>query len=54
MISDASCDTEDWSNHALKSHSLNCILKYIKLEKKIFLIEILLHNITGFAVFLDK
>ncbi len=35
MISEGSCDTEDWSNDAEKSaliRAINYILKYIKIE----------------------
>ncbi len=35
MISEGSCDTEDWSNDAENSAlttEINCILKYIKIE----------------------
>jgi len=37
MISEVSCDTEDWSNDAKKFSfaitGITCILKYIKIEK---------------------
>ncbi len=39
MISEGSCDTEDWSNDAENSAliiGINYILKYIHLEKKLF------------------
>ncbi len=35
MISEGSCDTEDWSNNAENSDlitEINCILKYIQIE----------------------
>jgi len=32
MISEGSCDTEDWSNNAEN----NYVLKYIQTEKKLF------------------
>ncbi len=39
MISEGSCDTEDWSSGCLKFSFpitvINYILKYIKIEKKI-------------------
>jgi len=35
MISEGSCDTEDWSNDAENS-GINYSLKYIQIEKKIF------------------
>ncbi len=46
MVSEGSCDTEDWSNDAEKSALITYILKYIQI--KIF------HNITSFAVFWIK
>ncbi len=39
MISEGSCDTEDWSNDAEKSAlitAINYILKYIKIENCYF------------------
>jgi len=39
MISEGSCDTEDWSNDAENSaltSQIHYIAKYIKIEKKIF------------------
>ncbi len=38
MISEGSCDTEDWSNVKLNSdfHQINDILKYIQIEKSYF------------------
>ncbi len=42
MISDESCDTEDWSNGC-------CTLKYIKTENKIFLI-VIFNSINIFTV----
>ncbi len=39
MISEGSCDTEDWSNDAGNSDlitGINYILKYVKLEKHDF------------------
>ncbi len=39
MISEGSCDTEDWSNDAensaLQIIQINCIVKYITIERKI-------------------
>ncbi len=34
MISEGSCDTEDWSNDA--ENSINYILKYIQMENRYF------------------
>ncbi len=39
MISEWSCDTEDWSNDAENSaliSEINCILKYLKIENSHF------------------
>jgi len=39
MISEGSCDTEDWSNDAENSAlitRINCSLKYITIEKSYF------------------
>jgi len=33
MISEGSCDTEDWSN---ASTEINCILKYIQIDNSYF------------------
>ncbi len=56
MISEGSCDTEDWSNDAENSvciiTGINYILKYIKAEKLLFKIVIKYHNITVFTEFL--
>ncbi len=52
MISEGSCDTEDWSNNAENSAlitGINYILKYIKIENSF--IVIIFHNITVFTVF---
>ncbi len=35
MISEGSCDTEDWSNDALIT-AINTILKYIQIESSYF------------------
>ncbi len=51
MISEGSCDTEDWSNDAENSallHRNNYILKYIR--KQLFYIIIIIHNAV-FTVF---
>ncbi len=51
MISEGSCDTEDWSNDAENTAlitGINYILTYIKIENIIF------HKITVFTVFLIK
>ncbi len=37
MISEGSCDTEDWSNDA--ENSINHILNYIKIENSYFKLE---------------
>jgi len=46
MVSEGSCDTEDWSNDAEKSALITYILKYIQIQ--------IFHNITYFAVFWIK
>ncbi len=52
MISEGSCDTEDWSNDAKNSAcitGINYILKYIKIKKKLKIImKMIFHNITVF------
>ncbi len=52
MISEGSCDTEDWRNDAehLASQGINYILKYIRTEN-ISQIIIKVHSITVFTVF---
>ncbi len=52
MISEGSCDTEDWSNDAENS-ALHYILQYIHIENS-YLNWIIFHNITVFTVFLTK
>jgi len=48
IISEVSCDTEDWSNDAENSTSwINVILKYIKMENSYL-------KITAFTVYLIK
>ncbi len=58
MISEGSCDPEDWSNDAKTQIYLtwiNCILKYAQIDKRErSQIVIIFHNITVFAVFLIK
>ncbi len=58
MISEGSCDTEDWSNDTEKSalHHRNKLhfKLHIKIEKKIFDIAIIYHNITVFTEFFDQ
>ncbi len=39
IISEASCDTEDWSNDALFISEINYILKYIHIENNYFSIS---------------
>ncbi len=54
MISEGSCDTEDWSNDAENSAlitEINSILKYIKIGKPILEIAIRFHNITVFFLY---
>ncbi len=54
MISEGSCDTEDWSYDAENSDlitEINYILKYIKIVKPILEIAIRFHNITVFFFF---
>ncbi len=36
MISEGSCDTEDWSNDCFYITAINYILKYIKIENSYF------------------
>ncbi len=52
MISEGSCDTEDWSNDAEKSalHHRNNILKYIQIEKDYF--KLLIFDQLNAAFFL--
>ncbi len=53
MISEGSCDTEDWSNDAENSalhHRNKLYFKYIQIENT-FLIIIIFHNITAFLYF---
>ncbi len=57
MISEGSCDTEDWSNDAENSAlitEINYILTYIHIEKKLFEIVEIFHIITVFTIFLNK
>jgi len=57
MISEGSCDTEDWSNDAENSaliSGINYILTYIHIEKSSLKMVIIFHNITVFTVFLIK
>ncbi len=55
MISEGSCDTEDWSNDCWKFSfaitRINYILKYTEMEKRLFFIVIIFHNITVVTVF---
>ncbi len=55
MISEGSCDTEDWVMKLKIQRcitEINSILKYIKIGKTILEIAIRFHNITVFSVFL--
>ncbi len=57
MISEGSCDTEDWSNDAENSalrHRNKLYFKVYKNRKPILEIAIIFHNITAFSVFLIK
>ncbi len=60
MISEGSCDTEDWSNDAENSAlitEINYILKYIQIENIFFVIiviVIIFYNITEFTVYFKK
>jgi len=47
VISEGSCDTEDWSNEAENTAGINHILLYIH----IFEIVLIFQNITDFTVF---
>ncbi len=54
MISEGSCDTEDWSNDAENSAlitEINYILKYIQIVNSYYKLQIIFHNITVFTVF---
>ncbi|XDV46472.1 hypothetical protein PO909_014361 [Leuciscus waleckii] len=49
MISEGSCDTEDWSNDAENSAlitGINYILQYIKIENSYFKMVIIFPSIT--------
>ena len=48
MISEGSCDTEDWSNDAENSALIAGINR-----KQLFEIVIIFHNITVFTIFFD-
>ncbi len=50
MISEGSCDTEDWSNDA--ENSVLISLKWIQIEELFKFV--IFHNITVFTVFLIK
>ncbi len=56
MISDGSCDTEDWSNGCWKFSfaitGINYIIKDIQVENSYLKILILFYNITVFSLFL--
>ncbi len=55
MISEESCDTEDWSNDAENSalHLRNKLHFKIYSNRKVIVI-VIIHNIAVFAVFLIK
>ncbi len=55
IISERSCDTEDWSNDAENSalhHSNKLHFKIYSKRKRLFLFGIVFHNITVFTIFL--
>jgi len=57
VISEGSCDTEDWSNDAENTAlitGINYILTYIHIEISHFEIVIIFLNLTVFPVFLIK
>ncbi len=57
MISEGSCDTEDWRNDAENSalhHRNKLLFKIYSKRKELFEIVIIFHNITVFTVFLMK
>ncbi len=57
MISEGSCDTEDWRNDAENSalhHRNKFNLKIYSNKKQLFEIVIIFHNITVFIVFLIR
>ncbi len=57
MISEGSCDTEDWSNDAENTAlitGINYILLYIHIEKIVEKIILIFLNIAVFTVFLIK
>ncbi len=57
MISEGSCDAEDWSNvaeHLALITGINYTLKYIQIESSYFKYKKIFHNIKAFAVFRIK
>ncbi len=57
MISEGSCDTEDWSYDAKNvalHHRNKFHIKYIHRENSFFQILIIFHSITVFTVFFIK
>ncbi len=58
MISEGSCDTEDWSNGFLKFSftitGINCILKYIKIEIYIVTIIYIVNYISQYYCIFDS
>ncbi len=54
MISEESCDTEDWSNDAENSTLRHNNKLHFKTYSKRKVILIIFHNITDFTVFLIK
>ncbi len=53
MISEASRDTEDWTND-VSITEINNMFKYIQERKQLFWIAKTFHNITVFVVFWIK
>ncbi len=54
MISEGSCDTEDWNNDTENSALITEINKIYSNVKRLFEIVIIFHNITFFTVFFIK
>ncbi len=54
MISEGSCDTEDWSNDGENSALITEINYIYSDRKQLFEIVILFHKITVFTVFMIK
>ncbi len=51
MISEGSCDTEEWRNNwSNVTTKINKILEYIKTENRYFWFVLIFHNITVFIL----